>query len=332
MQKFNMRRPWIPLAVMTYLVLAISWWSVLLFRKNEAFFLAEASSISCQVSDPGTLKEEMIRIEQKHQRQKVMILGESLFLTLSVLAGIYLITRAYRKEFRIARQQQNFLLSITHELRSPIAAIRLNLETLRRKELPEDKRELLIKSALTEDERLEVLIDKLLLAARIESDTGLHKTQISVNTWLNETTDHFKRKWPDIGIVFMKAPENIMIEADKEALYSAIGNVVENAVKYAGQAGDIEIRAIAHEDGAEITVSDKGPGVPENERKAIFDKFYRIGDEETRRSKGTGLGLFIARKLMEGHGGRIWVSDRPGGGSIFHLWLPGKPMKKEHYA
>lgn len=332
MQTFDMRRPWIPLAVMSYLVLAISWWSVLLFRKNEAFFLAEASSISCQVSEPGMLKEEMARLEQKHQRQKIMILGESLFLTLSVLAGIYLITTAYRKEFRIARQQQNFLLSITHELRSPIAAIRLNLETLRRKELQDDKRELLIRSALAEDERLEILIDKLLLAARLEGDTGLHRSQISLNTWLEEKTSNFKRKWPDIRILLAQAPENILFEADEEAIFSALGNVVENAVKYSGRSGDIEISALARENGIEIRVADRGPGIPEHERRAIFEKFYRIGDEATRKSKGTGLGLYIARKLLEGHGGRIWVSDRSGGGSVFHLWLPVKPLKKDYYA
>lgn len=317
-----MRRHWMPVAVMTYLVLAISWWSVLLFRKNEAFFFAEASSIRCQITDREELREALARLETKHARQNGMILGESLFLTLSVLAGIYLITRAYRKEYQISRQQQNFLLSVTHELRSPIAAIRLSLETLLRPGIEEDKREKLIRGALSEDERLDDLIDKLLLATRMEGDPGLHPTRIALDRWLERFVSGARSKWPDWTIELEGGAAGAFIEADEHALQSIFTNLIENAVKYGGQDRYIGIQSALQPGAVEVRVLDTGPGIAPDEKKQIFKKFYRIGSENTRRSKGTGLGLYISQRLVSAHNGQIWVSDRPGGGSIFHIRLP----------
>lgn len=317
-----MKQHWMPVAVMTYLVLSISWWSVLLFNKNEAFFMAEANLARCQTEDSAMLDNALARIEDKHQRQKGMILGESLFLILSVLAGIYLITRAYRKEFRIARQQQNFLLSITHELRSPLAAIRLSHETLLRPGIDEVKKQQILKGALAEDERLGELIDKLLLAAQMEGSPIFHKTQISLEKWLEKRLEEARRKWPERHFEWEAVPDKAQLHIDESALHSIVMNLLENAVKYSSPEQPVQLALHSGPESVEISVSDRGPGVPDAEKKSVFEKFYRIGSEQTRRSKGTGLGLYISQKLTSAMGGQIRVEDRPGGGAIFKLSFP----------
>lgn len=317
-----MKQHWMPVAVMTYLVLSISWWSVLLFNKNEAFFMAEANLARCQTEDPAMLDNALARIEDKHQRQKGMILGESLFLILSVLAGIYLITRAYRKEFRIARQQQNFLLSITHELRSPLAAIRLSHETLLRPGIDEGKKQQILKGALAEDERLGELIDKLLLAAQMEGSPSFHKTQIALEKWLEKRLEEARRKWPERQFEWEAVPDKAQLHIDESALLSIVMNLLENAVKYSSPEQAVQLALHGGPESVEISVSDRGPGVPDAEKKSVFEKFYRIGSEQTRRSKGTGLGLYISQKLTSAMGGQIRVEDRPGGGAIFKLSFP----------
>jgi len=313
---------------MTYLVLAISWWSVLLFRKNEAFFQAEAQLLQLQYVEAEGVEEALAALDAKHRRQRAMIIGEGLFLTLSLLAGIYLINKAYRKEVRIARQQQNFLLSITHELRSPVSAIRLSLETLQRNDLPDEKKARVIRGALNEDERLGSLIEKLLMAARMDDNPGLLNTAIPLQAWLQDLITRFREKCPGHIFRIQLPAEDLTLVADQEALHSILTNVLENAVKYGGSQAEIDVLTAVRQGGVAFSVQDRGPGIPDEEKKAIFEKFYRIGSEQTRSSKGTGLGLYIAKRLVDAHGGRIWVSDRAGGGTIFHIWLPLQKQPK----
>lgn len=309
---------------MTYLVLAIGWWSVLLFSKNEELYQAELQYYECLSSDAPT-EEALEALHVKRERQKWMILGESLFLTLSVLAGIYLISRAYWRESAAARQQQNFLLSITHELKSPLAAIRLSLETMQRKALPENVQKQLVDSALKEDRRLEELVDKLLLAARVEGAPSLTLQPVALAPVIEKVTGHLRIQWPDRRVQVDMLPVRILVTADAGGLQSVLNNLLENAVKYTEPGEGILVEVRGSGDYATIKVMDRGPGIPDAEKSAVFQKFYRTGSEHTRKTKGTGLGLYIAWKLVEAMDGSIWVSDRPGGGAVFHVKIPQLP-------
>lgn len=219
----------------------------------------------------------------------------------------------------MARQRRNFLLSITHELKSPIAALRLELETLRRHQLPPEHREQLLTNGLKDVTRLQNLVEDLLLAARLEDNWHPLPEPIDLPALVREIIARLLVRFPQADIR-LHAPDNLPpLQADKPGLSSVIQNLLENALKYAPAGSPIECKLERTNEKMRIRIADQGYGIPDAEKEAVFEKFYRLGSEETRRSTGTGLGLYIVQQIVKAHGGTITVGNNTPQGTVFTI-------------
>jgi signal transduction histidine kinase len=252
-----------------------------------------------------------------------MVVGEgSVFLVL-LLAVLYFTFRAIRRDLDLARTQRNFLLAVTHELRTPIAAIKLQLQTLGRTTLSTDQREDLRTRAINEADRLALLTDKVLLATRAEEESlGLERREFDAMELLRTVVERSRNQLGDGHRLVLKGPEHLPVISDPEALRSIADNLIENAAKYAPAGTSITVELEKGREGWRMTVSDEGPGIAGEEQERIFEKFYRSGNEETRQAKGTGLGLYIVHRLTKGLGGAVHVRNRRPHGAIFAASFP----------
>jgi signal transduction histidine kinase len=312
------------------MLLAFSWWTVLLHTKNRDAFLAKNELLKLSLIAKNEIKNEEeflknsfhIELRDAYKRQEWMILGEASVFVLSLLIGIVFINRGYHKEILAAKQSSNFLLSITHELKSPIASIRLGFETLQRKKLSEEQSHVLLKNGINDTDRLNNLVSDLLLSARLESTYQLNTELFSLEILIEECVQLLKQKFPSAILKVNLIQEMPEILADYSAIRSVIINLLENAVKYSDSVPEINIGLTSNNERCVIEISDKGIGIDQSERKKIFEKFYRIGNEDQRKTKGTGLGLYIVDQIVRAHNGSITVSSNQPKGTIFNVFLP----------
>ena len=299
-------------ATAVYIVLQFIWWAYLLVRKDREMD---------QLIEAFQLRPEGPAYAEGHTRRTLwMVAGEgSVFLVL-VLVAMYLTYRAVRRDLELARMQHNFLLAVTHELRTPIASLKLQLQTLRRKGLSEQQQLELREDALEDVDRLGSLTETLLTAARLEAGRpDLRPEPTDLAGLVRGEVERAARQGADIRIM---APDGLQATVDPEAVRTVLGNLLDNALKYGPPEGPVEVSLSVSGERADLMVSDRGPGVPAGEREAIFGRFHRGGEEETRRTKGTGLGLYLVRRTLQAMGGEVTVRDRPGGGAIFAASFP----------
>jgi signal transduction histidine kinase len=266
------------------------------------------------------------------RRNFALNLALSLLLAALVAGGVLFALRAAAREMRLSRMKSDFVSNVSHELRTPLASIRVFGELLRlgRVEGPEKTREYgeLIE---TESRRLTGLIDNILDLARIESGRKSYQLQAAdLEEVVSETLRTFRVSLAQGGfrIVYRAAPEPLpAVELDPGAVAQAVANLLDNAVKYSGEARDVEV-GVRREDGfAVVWVRDRGIGIPREELAKVFDRFHRVSTGLVHDVKGSGLGLAIVRHVAEAHRGRIEVESRPGAGSTFSLWLPIGPAE-----
>jgi signal transduction histidine kinase len=318
--------------VIGYMLLAFLWWSVLLHNKNQDAFKAKAELLRLgmaaerlYISEAHFLNSTAYQsLSQSYKRQQAMIVGETLVFAIIMIIGIILINRGYNKEVKAAKQQQNFLLSITHELKSPLASIKLVLQTLLKRKLNEEQTQMLANRAVKESDRLNQLVTDLLLAARLESSYVLQKANVDWVGLAKHCVQSVSENHEGVALTFQCDLDYLEGYLDENAIEIALVNLLENAIKYADDAPIIVLKLEKNFPSVKIEVIDNGPGIPNKEKELIFQKFYRIGNEEVRKTKGTGLGLYIVKSIVEGHQGHIKVSDNPGKGSIFTIELPLK--------
>ncbi len=215
----------------------------------------------------------------------------------------------------LARRQQNFLLSITHELKTPIATIKLYLQTLQKRVLDKEKQEEAYETMSFENDRLNTLVGKMLLAAKMEDATfALTKENVNLSSVIRHIAKRYDNK--NVNWELMITPE-IFFNVDSESIETIVTNLIDNALKYGGTS--IHIQLTRKNGFIELSISDNGIGIATKEQEAIFDRFYRIGSEDTRKTKGTGLGLYIVKTLVKMHNGVITVSNNTPKGTIFNI-------------
>lgn len=329
----NKRLRFISYSVIVYMLLAFTWWTVLLFIKNEDSFNSRAAYMKIIMVAEQRVKNqaeffqtpEYKELQQNYERQKWMVLGEAGVFVISLMIGIWLINRSYYKEIKAAGQMRNFLLSITHELKSPLSSVRLVLETIqKRKNLEYEQIAKICGNGLIETDRLNSLVNDLLLAARVESAYQPHFDWIPLERFLGDIIEKKKINWPTAQISIDFEPQGTLVKADPLGLQAIIVNLLENAVKYSPGQPRVLVKIVSDCDKKRIriTVADEGIGIKDAEKKLIFDKFYRVGNENTRRTKGTGLGLYIVNQFVRLHKGSIHVKDNEPEGTVFIVDLP----------
>jgi signal transduction histidine kinase len=314
------------LFVLAYTILALVWWGVLLFNQSEQITGFEIRNLQLRIDNvahPAEFHHELERIHSTEIRRFVMYLSEGLIFLAIILLGGFFVYRSIWKQMRLSQQQQNFMMAVTHELKSPIAAAKLNLETLRKHKLDEEKRLKLLDNTIRETNRLDQLCNNILLASQMEAQRyQLFREDMDFSALLETGIREMQSRISTHTIQAHILPD-VWINGDKFMLQILLSNLVENAVKYAPRHTVIDV-TLEECSGStlKLKVTDQGPGIPVDERERIFLKFYRIGNENTRKAKGSGLGLFLSRKIVQQHGGTIIVKDNVPAGASFEITWP----------
>ncbi len=288
-------------------------------RKTIAFFIALGV---CLIALVVTIY--VGGIFASWRRGILLVLG-ALFV-LAIIAGVVLNTIFLIREIRRNEQHDAFINAVTHELKTPVASIRLYLETLQKRELDDGKRREFYGIMLADSDRLLSTIEQVLRAGRVSpSGRQMNLLPIDLVELANECLVLAQRRHHLPPEAFsLKASDHLSVQGDPEELKAAVSNLIDNAIKYSGPDVRVTIE-VARLDSAfaAVRVTDSGVGIAKNELDRIFKRFYRVPGPVATRVKGTGLGLFIVRSVAKRHGGRAYAeSAGVGQGSTFTLQLP----------
>jgi len=266
------------------------------------------------------LTQELTDDPSHISKRALMIIGEGAVFFIIVILGLWKIQSSIKKELELSKQKKNFVLSVTHELKTPLSAIKLYLQTLNKHSLQEDKKKEIVQRALEENVRLEHMIENILTASRIESKAySFHIEEISVKHVLDKLINPINSL--ESHNIQVHCPDNLTYNTDKFAFETIISNLIENALKYAGSSAEIIINCALENNRLKIEFSDNGPGVPDNKLQSIFERFVRLENEDTRNSKGTGLGLYIVDQFVKGQHGSITAENTQPSGLKFTIHL-----------
>lgn len=292
----------------------------MLVQLNGEVAVLKTEVLQLSHTDPVVFAQKKIELDDKLQKRWIMVVGEGTVFLMFLTLAIINVSRSLRREEELARQQKNFLHSITHELKSPLASIKLYLQTLAKRELEKEKQMHFITQAVNDTERLNSLVENILLAAQIENKSfGYNKENVSFSALVHSVAEKWRLQNNKQIRILEDCPENVTLMADPMALQSLVENLIENAVKYAPVNSEVRIALLKKPKHVLLSVSDEGPGVPAAEQKHIFKKFYRIGNEETRANKGTGLGLYIVSQIAQSHKGTVSMRNNSPKGSTFEV-------------
>ncbi|MDE3251164.1 MAG: two-component sensor histidine kinase [Bacteroidota bacterium] len=305
--------------LLTYMVAALLWWFIAL--ENQNLEITHIRLNELKHDDPAYFSDTQA-IEEARKRKTAQYIGEgSTFLALILLGAVF-VYRATRKQLRLSQQQQNFMMAITHELKTPIAITQLNLETLQKRKLEEEKQQKLITNTLQEANRLNTLCNNILFASQLEAGAyQSEKVEINLTDLIEGCVDDCNNRFPQ-RVIIEQIREGVYLTGEALLLQMLVNNLLENAIKYSPPDTPVTISLAEENNRIRLTVSDQGSGISDGEKKKIFEKFYRSGNENTRKSKGTGLGLYLCQRIMKSHKGSIMVSDNIPRGSSFIASFP----------
>ena len=305
--------------LLLYIIAALIWWFIALQQQNHQMTVYRL--LELKAGDPFYLqKVEAVTTEEK--RKDARNIGEGTIFLLVILTGALFVFRAVRRQIKMTQQQQNFMMAITHELRTPLAIAKLNLETLQKHKLEESKQQKLIMATLQEANRLDTLTNNILISSQLEGGGyKLVKEDLDLSSLTTDCIRDFRSRFPDRKID--SRLDKIDISGDPLLLQILVNNLLDNAVKYAPATSLILVELNKTAQGVFLKCTDEGPGISDEEKKKIFDRFYRMGNEQVRKTKGTGLGLYLCKKIAVDHHAAIGVTNNYPTGSIFtvHFYI-----------
>ena len=262
-------------------------------------------------------------------RQGVLLFFGIIFFAL-IIAGMIVNTSFLVRELRRSEQHDSFINAVTHELKTPVASIRLHLETLQRRDLPETQKQEFYRLMLSDTDRLTETVEQVLRAGRAgDKKAGREKSTIDFRQLVQECMDAARARHhlsPE-ALHYEESSSNgagVRVLGSEEDLRTAVFNVLDNAVKYSGENVDVRVRLnTSDEKRIVLSVQDQGVGVPADDLKSIFKRFYRVNDRSLANVRGTGLGLFIVKSIAQKHGGKVFAeSQGEGKGTTIIMELP----------
>lgn len=303
--------------LLTYIIAALIWWFIALMQQNRIMTDYKLSELNpTQVNT-----QQFKKIQEDKRRKTAQYIGEGSTFFLLIVVGAGFVFRAVRRQFTQSQQQQNFMMAITHELKTPIAIAKLNLETLQKHKLPEDQQQRLISNTLQEADRLNSLCNNLLFVSKIEAGNyQLTIEKINLTEMIYGCVNDFSVRFTKRNIS-TDINENIFYNGDYLMLQMAINNLIDNAIKYSSKDDRVGIKLQNENNQIQLLIKDEGKKIADDEKEKIFNKFYRIGNQHTKEAKGTGLGLYLTKKIIQQHKGRITITDNFPQGNIFKIEL-----------
>jgi signal transduction histidine kinase len=287
-------------------------------RKSIAFFIALGIGL---ISVILLLYVGWVLLNWKHGI--LLVLG--ILLLMMVISGVVLNTIFLVREIRRNEQHDAFINAVTHELKTPVASIRLYLETLQTRSVDEARRKEFYRIMLEDSDRLLSTIEQILRTGRMgASSRPLNLSRIDIGVLVGQCITRARNVHAlrEESLVYEPGPP-ITFLGDEDEVRAAIANLIDNAIKYSGKEARVSVDVEQREERVAVRVTDQGPGIPKPELKQIFKRFYRVPGPMASAVKGTGLGLYIVRSVAKRHGGRAWAeSEGPGRGSTFVVEFP----------
>ena len=254
-----------------------------------------------------------------------VILLEGSFLMIVILAGVLLIFVFWGKQARLNRLQSNFVSSVSHELKSPLASIQLYLETMKLQKVSPEEAKDFVNIMLTDTERLSSLIDNILEASGADpKGLKLNFQPVELKPFLNEVMEGHQRRFAEKEIqVQLEVQDCPTLQLDKRAMKMVFNNLIGNALRYSAEGSSITVRVKENGKFCDIDFIDSGIGLSDKDCKKVFGKFYRVQNKETQNIEGAGLGLYLTREIVKNHKGKIKAaSEGRGKGATFTVSLP----------
>jgi signal transduction histidine kinase len=288
-------------------------------RSNFLFFYSYSRQHKCLELRLKEKDDIHLKLLTKLESKKKAWILEGLTMgIITIIIGIAMFVYLDRV-VRLNQQQNNFLLAVTHELKTPIAASNLALQTAIKRPDPLIVSKM-ISMAQSNISRLSQMVEQILMATRFENKfTDPQKVSINLNEFTNKTLKSIELSDVDFQRIEINIDTSIHMNADEQMISTVIVNLVNNAIKYSDGEGDIKIQAFKNGNNLTIEFSDNGIGIPDNEKKNVFQKFYRVGEEKTRTKPGSGLGLFLVKRITEIHGGKVSIENNMPKGTKFIL-------------
>lgn len=307
--------------LLLYIVAALVWWFISLENQNQNLTDLRSAELKSQKAtlDPKKFAEENFKIESASKRNTEKYIAEGVTFLILIFVGAFFVYRSTSKQFRVQLQQQNFMMAITHELKTPISVAKLNLETLQKYQLDAEKQKKLIRMTLQETSRLDTLINNILVSAQLEGGGyAFSREELDFSSLFKDCVRQAKTRYPERNFIEQIEPE-IEIAGDPLLLQLLISNLIENAVKYSQK--EKKIICKLHRSGSDVVMNiiDEGIGIADTEKTKIFEKFYRTGNESTRKTQGTGLGLYLCSKIAGDHNADISVTNNIPSGTNFAI-------------
>ena len=307
--------------LLIYIVAALVWWFIALEDQNRQMSVYKLEQLN---RSDTAFQRNLILISDEQKRKTTQYIGEGVTFLALILVGAVFVYRATKRQILLSQQEQNFMMAVTHELKTPIAVTKLNLETLQKhkQDLDETKQQKLIINSLQETDRLNALTNNILVAAQLESGNySISAQQINFSSIVRGSVKNFKERFQHRTIE-TNIGEDIFVLGETILLQMLANNLIDNAFKYSPDSGVVRVSLEEQNEKAILKIADEGKGITNSEKKKIFKKFYRVGDETVRNTKGTGLGLYLCKRIVNDHKGTISVYDNPPKGSIFEVSLP----------
>lgn len=306
------------IVLVVYVLAMVVWWIIFM-----AELTAEKFKMAAQL---GATPEYVEALHRQEISRQIMLGMEGVVFLLVILLGVWLFYRSLQQAGRLRTRQENFVMAVTHELKTPLASMRIYLDTLQSEKISVERKLTVVPRIKQDLRRLERLVEDILEAGRFESgEFRLNRQLIDLAALLHTVADGVADRSEGAQIKLTRLIESdVPVMADAPVIGRAISAIIDNATKYSGGSpADITITLRRRKHRAEITIVDKGLGIDKQELGPIFDRFYRVGDEMTRASSGTGLGLYLCREMIRAHGGDVSAhSEGVGHGAEFVIALP----------
>lgn len=306
--------------LLIYILAALVWWFISLNKQNQSMYELEVhrhNTITASGAKVPGYEQDINSITETYRKNKAKYIGEGSIFFILIIVGAVFVFRSVRRQFKLRQQQQNFMMAVTHELKTPIAVTLLNLETLQKYNLTAEKQQKILRNTVDETSRLNSLVNNILVSSQLESGKqGTTREDLNLSDLVKDCIHNFRKRFPDRNYTETLEPE-VEIKGDPLHLQMLVNNLVENANKYSPKETTVFIELKKEDNQVVLQISDEGAGIPDNEKQKIFSKFYRIGNESTRKAQGTGLGLYLCRVIAREHNADISVTNHIPHGSTF---------------
>jgi two-component system sensor histidine kinase CiaH len=304
--------------LLAYILAALVFWFITLNSQNIQLSQYRLDMIDV---DDAMHQQKQQQIADATDRNTTQYLGEGITFLILICSGAVFVFRIINRQFKQAQQQQDLIMAITHELKTPIAITKLNLETLQKRSLDNTQQQKLINTTIQEVNRLNALCNNILLTSQIEAgEYKITKEEIYFSKLVKECALDFIVRFPQRKID-MQLSNNAFTTGDLLLLKLAVNNLLDNAIKYSGKDDIVLLKLFQTDKAMRLQVIDYGQGVANEEKEKIFEKYYR---GMLRQAKGTGLGLYLTKKIVQEHNGNVGITNNLPQGSIFEITLANK--------